>query len=170
VNRLTAPWYRRKRQLYRGGRTHRWTRVLNRTAAWQFIALRPLFRSRGVVLDVRGRTSGRTVRLPLVVLRQGGERYLVSMLGEQAQWVLNVRADGGRAVLHDGRVEAVRLVDVPVGDRPPLLKRYLQIAPGARPHIAVDRRAPLEDFVRIAADVPVFRVAARPGDDVVPTA
>jgi hypothetical protein len=72
-------------------------------------------------------------------------------------------------VLHDGRVEPVRLVDVPVGDRPPLLKRYLQIAPGARPHIAVDRRAPLEDFVRIAADVPVFRVEART-DDEVPTA
>jgi hypothetical protein len=38
------------------------------------------------------------------------------------------------------------------------LKRYLQRAPGARPHIPVDKQAPLEAFAAIVADFPVFRV------------
>jgi len=38
-------------------------------------------------------------------------------------------------VLRHGRREAVRLVDVPAEGRPAILRRYLAIAPGARPHI-----------------------------------
>jgi hypothetical protein len=158
VNVLTAPWYRRKRRTYAGGRPNRWGRFQNRWAVRQF-ALGPLALGRGVVLEVRGRSSGRTVEVPLVVLRDGGERYLVSMLGARAQWVLNARADEGRAVLRDGRArDAVVLRDVPVERRAPLIKRYLAVAPGARPHIPVDRRAPVEDFAPIAPDYPVFRV------------
>ena len=46
----------------------------------------------------------------------------------------------------------------PAPERPALTKRYLDVAPGARPHVPVDRRAPLADFAAIAADYPVFRV------------
>jgi hypothetical protein len=51
--------------------------------------------------------------------------------------------------------------------RPRILKLYLQRAPGARPHIPVDKDAPLEAFAAIAADFPVFRVlpAHAPQDD-----
>jgi hypothetical protein len=42
--------------------------------------------------------------------------------------------------------------------RPPILRRYLSVAPGARPQIPVDRHAPVEDFERIAAQFPVVRV------------
>jgi hypothetical protein len=38
------------------------------------------------------------------------------------------------------------------------LRVYLQRAPGARPHIPVDKDAPLADFDRIAPAYPVFRV------------
>jgi hypothetical protein len=48
------------------------------------------------------------------------------------------------------------LDEVPTGQRPPIFKRYLELAPGARPHIPVDRAAPLPDFERIAASYPVF--------------
>jgi hypothetical protein len=95
----------------------------------------------------------------LVVARHGGERYLVSMLGQDAGWVRNVRAAEGRAVLRHGRREAVRLIEVDSDARAPILRRYLAVAPGARAHIPVDRKAPLAEFERIAADVPVFRVA-----------
>jgi hypothetical protein len=158
MNVLTAPWYRRKRQTYAGGRPNRWGRIQNRWAVHQF-GVRWLDLGRGVVLEVRGRSSGRTVEVPLVVLRQGGERYLASMLGSGANWVRNARADGGRAVLRDGkRRDEVRLVEVPADERAPLLKAYLAVAPGARPHIPVDRRAPLAEFEAVAADYPVFRV------------
>jgi hypothetical protein len=39
-----------------------------------------------------------------------------------------------------------------------IVQQYLRVAPGARPHIAVDLEAPLEAFNRIAVDTPVFRV------------
>lgn len=61
-------------------------------------------------------------------------------------------------VLRHGRARAVRLEKVAVGDRAPVLRRYLALAPGARAHLRVDRRAPLEEFARIAERVPVFRV------------
>ena len=34
-------------------------------------------------------------------------------------------------------------------------------APGARAHVPVDRRAPVEDFEAIAAAIPVFEVTSR---------
>ena len=42
--------------------------------------------------------------------------------------------------------------------RAPILKAYLQRAPGARPHVPVNKDAPLSEFEQVAAHVPVFRV------------
>jgi hypothetical protein len=117
-----------------------------------------------LTLDVHGRRTGRLLSLPVVVADYEGERYLVSMLGNDANWVLNVRAAGGRAVLrHGGRGGDVVLEEVDVGARAPILRRYLDVAPGARPHIPVDRHAQLEDFERIAAQHPVFRITPSSG-------
>ena len=63
-------------------------------------------------------------------------------------------------VLRHGRREAVRLEAVDAEERAPILRRYLELAPGARPHIPVDTKAPLEEFERIAAQYPVFRIGA----------
>jgi hypothetical protein len=82
------------------------------------------------------------------------------MLGANANWVRNLKTAGGRAVLRHGRRERVHLEEVEPGTRAPILRRYLQVAPGARPHIPVDRTAPLTEFARIAADYPVFRIHA----------
>jgi hypothetical protein len=80
------------------------------------------------------------------------------MLGERANWPRNIRAAGGQALLRHGRRETVLLEEVPVEQRPAILRRYLAVAPGGRPHIPVDREAPLEAFAEIASDVPVFRI------------
>ena len=114
-------------------------------------------------LEVTGRKSGRVVSLPVVLAVVDGQRYLVSMLGESGQWVRNVRAAGGRAVLRSGGREEVQLEEVPTGQRAPILKAYLQRAPGARPHVPVNKDATLAEFERIAAAFPVFRVASRVG-------
>lgn len=42
--------------------------------------------------------------------------------------------------------------------RAPILKAYLKRAPGARPHVAVDKDAPLSEFEKVAAQYPVFRL------------
>lgn len=114
-----------------------------------------------VVLEVTGRKSGRTVEVPLAVAEVGGERYLVSMLGEDVGWVRNVRAAGGRAVLRRRRREPVVLEEVPVEQRAPIIKAYLKVAPGARPHVPVAQDAPVEEFAAIADRHPVFRVRPR---------
>jgi hypothetical protein len=97
----------------------------------------------------------------VVIAELDGERYLVSMLGERANWPRNVRAAGGRAVLRHGRREAVRLVEVEPERRARILREYLAVAPGARPHIAIDHRAALPEFEHVAGDVPIFRITTR---------
>jgi hypothetical protein len=111
-----------------------------------------------VTLEVEARRSGRVTSFPLVICTVDGQRFLVSMLGEKVSWVRNVRAAGGNAVLRHGRREQVRLEEVPAEQRPRILKAYLQAAPGARPHVPVDKDAPLSEFERIARALPVFRV------------
>lgn len=144
---------RMARWMYRGGRPNRLARWLNAVSAAQFShgLLAP---RRAVTLEVRGRTSGRQITLPLVVVDVDGERYLVSMLGEDVGWVRNVHAAGGEAVLRHRGSERVRLEDIPAERRAPILRRYLRLAPGARPHIPLDLDAPLADFARIAARYP----------------
>lgn len=87
---------------------------------------------------------------PVVMADYGGDWYLVSMLGENANWVRNVRAAGGRALIRHGEAHEVELYEVRVEKRALVLRRYLEVAPGARPHIPVDRSAPVEEFDRIA--------------------
>jgi hypothetical protein len=81
------------------------------------------------------------------------------MLGEDVEWVRNVRAAGGRAVLRRGKREAVRLEEVPAEQRAPILRAYLQHAEGARPHFPIDKDAPLAEFESIAATFPVFHIS-----------
>jgi hypothetical protein len=44
-------------------------------------------------------------------------------------------------------------------ERAPILRAYLQRAPGARPHVPVNKDAPLAEFEKVATAFPVFRVA-----------
>jgi hypothetical protein len=120
-----------RRWLYRGQRANWLARMLNR--AWAAVVSSGVASNRYVTLEVTGRTSGRTVSLPVVVAVLDGERYLVSMLGEHVNWVQNVRAAGGKAVLKSSRREEVHLQEVPAEQRAPILKAYLQRAPGAPP-------------------------------------
>jgi len=147
---------RLERWLYRGGRPGRLARWINRG----FAAVHASGRApeSWVALEVVGRRSGRAIVFPLVMVTVGGERFLVSMLGQDAAWVRNVRAAGGHAILRHGGRDEVRLEELPVAQRPPVLKAHLQVAPGARPHVPVDKDAPLADFEAIAERFPVFRV------------
>jgi deazaflavin-dependent oxidoreductase (nitroreductase family) len=147
-----------ERWMYPGGRPNRLARLLNR--CWAIAHAAGLWPSRLVTLEVRGRRTGRVISLPLVMTDYEGEHYLVSMLGQDSNWVRNVRAAGGHAVLRHGRRENVRLSEVDADARAPILRRYLSLAPGPRAFISVDRDAPLEDFATIAPRIPVFRVTA----------
>ncbi len=150
---------RLRQQLYRGRRAGRAARWLNRAQAQLAAAgIGPRWL---VMVEVTGRRSGRTIAFPAVIADYQGDRYLVSMLGENTSWVRNVRAAGGRVVLRYRRREPVTLGEVAVDQRAPILRCYLQRAYGARAHIPVDHRAPVEAFEAVAADYPVFRVQPR---------
>jgi deazaflavin-dependent oxidoreductase (nitroreductase family) len=146
------------RWLYRGGRPNRFAQLQNRASAVAFAA--GIAPRRVAALEITGRRSGRAIAFPVVITDVDSERYLVSMLGNDVNWVRNLKAARGRAVLRHGRRESVHLEEVEPGTRAPILRRYLQVAPGARPHMPVDRTAPLTEFARIAADYPVFRIHA----------
>jgi hypothetical protein len=152
-----------KRWLYRGDRPHGVAKFLNSYWARQYGSAGRFARPRDVELVVRGRTSGESIAIPVVLTDISGQWYAVSMLGANANWVRNVRAAHGRAKIRHGATWSVQLTDVPKEGRAPILKRYLEVAPGARPHLPVDRSAPISEFERIAIDYPVFRV-----DDFVP--
>jgi hypothetical protein len=144
------------RWMYRGGRPNWLARSMNAFGARVFATGRA--GKRQATLEVRGRVSGNVVRLPVVVAELDGEKYLVSMLGTNANWVRNVEADDRRAVLASGSRRRVTLEPVPAPERPAIIKAYLAVAPGARPHIPIDHRAPAAQFASVADSVPVYSV------------
>ena len=145
-----------KRWLYKGGRPNALGKFINR--GWAWLHSSGLLPDYMVTLEVVGRQSGKLISFPLALAVLNGERYLVSMLGEDTNWVRNVRAANGQAQLRHGRTEQVLLEEVEVSQRAPILKAYLKIAPGARPHILVDKDAPVAEFEKIAAEFPVFKI------------
>lgn len=147
-----------RRWLYRRRRASRMAKLLN--GAQARLAAAGVGPGWLVAVEVTGRRTGKTISFPAVIADYNNGRYLVSMLGADTNWVRNVRASGGRAVLRHGGREPVLLREVDVQRRAPILRSYLQRAPGARAHIPVDRRAPVADFEAVAAQYPVFRITA----------
>ncbi len=121
-----------------------------------------------VVLEVRGRTSGKRRRTPVVLTRYRGCDYLVSLSGD-SQWVRNVRAAAGDASLHRRGERRVRLVELDEAERGAVIAAYLRRATrGGRPNPTTAERyfglgpTPSADEVAaIASYYPVFRVDDR---------
>ncbi len=76
------------------------------------------------VLLVRGRTSGELRSTPVNLLELDGERYLVAPRGK-TQWVRNARAAGVGQLRLGKHTEDVTLTELPVGERLPVLRLYL---------------------------------------------
>ena len=144
------------RWLYKDGRPNLLAKALN--WGWAWVHSLGFFPNYMVTLDVMGRKSGKVISFPLAMAVINNKRYLVSMLGNEANWVQNVKATGGKATLRHGKTEQVILKEVAIEQRASILKAYLQIAPGARPHVLVDKDAPLSEFEKVASEYPVFRL------------
>lgn len=96
-------------------------------------------------LSVRRRHSGGPQEIPVIPIEVAGDRYLVSPRGE-ADWVKNLRAAGGSAML-DGTT--FTSVEVPVEERAPILAAYQRVGGRAvEPHFKA---------LPQAKDHPVFR-------------
>jgi hypothetical protein len=129
----------------------RWINQLN--CWWSGLGLPPRFQA---ALEVRGRVSGRIRSNPVVIATVEGKDYLVSMLGPNSDWVKNVEASHGDAVIRQGRRRLVRLVRVPPERRAPIIREYIRIATSGRRHFPLPVGAPLSDFEAIADRYPVY--------------
>ena len=119
-----------------------------------------------VTLEVPGRRSGKPRRTPVLVIRVGGQEHLVSLAGE-SEWVRNVRASGGRAVLKRRGSRPVCLVELPVEERSPVLAAYITwegrasakgAARTARYYFGLGSDPSPEEIAAVAGFYPVFRV------------
>lgn len=111
-----------------------------------------------VSLETVGRRTGQRRVNALVRADYDGREYLVSMLGDKAEWIRNSAAREGHATIHHGQRTPIRLEAVPVEERAPILRAYLSRARGARRHITVRQDAPIDAFVAIAGEYPGFQV------------
>jgi deazaflavin-dependent oxidoreductase (nitroreductase family) len=113
---------------------------------------------KSVMLEVKGRRSGEPRSVPVNWVEHDGNRYLVSPRGE-SEWVRNVRAGGGQAVLRHGKRESVRLEELPAGERAPIIQAYLrENAMSTKQHFGIDPKSDIAEFERIAHLHPVFRI------------
>ena len=111
------------------------------------------------VLAVRGRKSGEWRTTPVNPLSLDGQRYLIAPRGN-TQWVRNMRVAGGGELRIGRRVESFTATEVPVEERPAILRAYLKkwkfevgmFFQGVGPD------APDDKLLAIAADHPVFRI------------
>ena len=111
------------------------------------------------VLAVRGRKSGEWRTTPVNPLTIDGQRYLVSPRGN-TQWVRNMRAAGGGELRIGRRVEKFTATELPVEERPAVLRAYLKkwkfevgmFFQGVGPDATEDK------MLAIAPDHPVFRI------------
>jgi deazaflavin-dependent oxidoreductase (nitroreductase family) len=144
------------RLFYRGWRPTRLGRWMIRLLAWwSGLGLPPRIQA---ALEVRGRRSGEWRTVPVVIARIDSARYLVSMLGPRSEWVKNVEAAGGEAVIRQGNRERVHLAPVPVAERAPVLREYVRVATSGRTHFPLRPDAPLPEFEAIAGRYPVYRI------------
>ena len=109
------------------------------------------------LLTVRGRTSGQPHTVPVLLVDQEGERFLVAPYGV-VQWVRNLRAAGTATLTRGRRSEVISVTELEAREAAPILKKYLLKATAARPYFDATIDSPLEAFEREAARHPVFQI------------
>lgn len=135
------------------------TKKLSSFFGW--LAARGFGPNRMVRLEHKGRVSGGMRSTAVVWTEHDGQRYLVAPRGE-TQWVRNVRADGGRAVLRrGGTAETVRLEEIPVEGRAAIIKQYVGENKLVKGQFGLDPDDPIEKYTGIAANHPTFLIHAQ---------
>jgi len=112
------------------------------------------------ILAVQGRKTGAWRTVPVNLLIHEGAQYLVAPRGE-TQWVRNLRVVGGGELRLGRRREAFRAVELRDGEKPAILRAYLD---KWRFEVAaffegVGPEASDAELLRIAPGYPVFRIA-----------
>jgi deazaflavin-dependent oxidoreductase (nitroreductase family) len=131
-------------------------RLLNR--AFGAALVLGIGRSHNRLLEVRGRKTGKVFSTPVNVLEHDGRHYLVASRGE-TQWARNARAAGRVALKKGIRRRVYYIREVPVAERAPLLKEFLdRFAGSVQRFHEVPSGSPAERHAPYAARHPVFEL------------
>jgi len=110
------------------------------------------------LVQVKGRKSGKTYSTPIDLLEFKGKRYLVAPRG-RTQWARNAEA-AGEVVLRKGFLRRhFRVRPLDDGEKPEVLKAYLDsFRRTVQRYFPLPAGSPAQQFVRVAADYPVFEL------------
>ena len=108
------------------------------------------------LLSVPGRRSGLLRETPVSIATVNGTRYIVAAFAN-AEWVHNVRAAGAGRLQRGQVAETVQLDEIPLAERGPVLRAFLQQVRGGRRFFG--RQTP-DEIVASADRYPVFRVTS----------
>jgi deazaflavin-dependent oxidoreductase (nitroreductase family) len=111
------------------------------------------------LLTVRGRKSGQPHSVPVTLIIQDNQRWLVAPYGV-VQWVRNLRAAGTATLTHGRRSETISVTELPAREAAPILKQYLLQVAVVRPYFDVTVDSPLEAFEREAPRHTVFHITS----------
>ncbi len=138
----------------------KWLKFANRA----IIALNRLGVSFGTwyILSIAGRKTGKMRSTPVSVLHVNGQRYVVT--GFETQWVKNARKVGKGILARGRKKEQVVLVELPVEERPPILREFPRQIPHGVPFFEKLLNLPgdPEAFAAAAPRCPVFRLDSVP--------
>ena len=135
---------------------HGWLKLFNRL----IVVFNRLGGSFGTwyILSIPGRKTGKMRSTPVSVLHVNGQRYIAT--GFETQWVKNARK-AGRGILARGRrQEQVALIEVPVEERPPILREFPRQVPHGVQFFERFLGMPIdaEKLAQAAPHCPVFRI------------
>ncbi len=117
-----------------------------------------LLRGHFYVLEVRGRTSGKKISLPVDPVRLEGRLYLVCARGK-SNWVRNARAAGEVVLARAMRRQRYAVRELAPALRPPVLKAYLDcFASEVQRFLPVPKGSPVEASNDLAPRYPVFEL------------
>ncbi|MBM9508204.1 nitroreductase/quinone reductase family protein [Actinacidiphila acididurans] len=112
------------------------------------------------LLKVRGRKSGKEYSNPVAPVEIAGTQYVLQAFPE-SDWVKNVRAAGEGVMVRGRKHWHVRLEEVPLSERGPIVRELPKQVPmgvGIYVKNGVVEDASPEAFERAAPRIPVFRV------------
>jgi len=141
----------------------KWLKFANRA----IIALNRLGVSFGTwyILSIPGRKTGKIRSTPISVLHVNGQRYVVT--GFETHWVKNARKESHGMLARGRKKEQVVLVELPVEERPPILREFPRQIPHGVPFFEKLLNIPgdPEALAAAAPRCPVFRLDSLPRTD-----
>ena len=109
------------------------------------------------LLSVPGRRTGLLRTTPVALVEVDGHRYIVAGW-ETSDWVRNARAAGWGIVGRGRQSERVRLTELPINERLPILREFARNVRGGRAFLTVAADASDDDFAKASANHPTFRL------------